>query len=112
MRSGLDERGGWESVARSQSGRGAATPGREAAHLALHVVDLGADDPRGLDALEPHLAVDSVQYVAAQAGDLATYLGQLRAQYPFHLAAKHDLELQFVFSSLRGNALGVVAGLP
>ncbi len=112
VRSRLDERGRWEPVARLECGRGTATPGGQTAHLALHIVDLGADDPRGLDALEPHLAIDPVQYVAAQASDLATYLGQLRTQHPFHLTAKHDLELQLVLSSLRGNALGVVARLP
>jgi hypothetical protein len=37
----------------------------------LELLDVGADDPRGLDALEPQLTVDLLDQIIAQSGHFA-----------------------------------------
>ena len=59
-----------DAVRRSSLAGLADLAGLELAHLVLQRLEVRADDPGGLDALQPQLAADLLQQLAAQRGDL------------------------------------------
>jgi hypothetical protein len=73
----------------------------------LQLLDVGADDPSRLDALQAQLPVDLLNEVVAQPGHLAAQLRDLIAQYALHLATEHHRDLLIRFGAPSESALAL-----